>query len=103
MSKTSTQKLVSDLKGFMDDAEGLVTATATQTGDRVAEWRDRVGRAAAEIKPRLSSAEAFLESKAKETASRADTYVRANPWAVIGLAAGIALVVGVLAARRRDY
>ena len=100
MTTANTQKLVADLRVLMDDAEDLVKATAAQTGDKADEVRSRIQRVAAEIKPRLTRAEAALERKARASAASADDFVHERPWTVIGVAAGVALLAGILAARR---
>ena len=100
MATASTRKLVSELKSLMDDAEDLVKATATQTGDKVTDVRNRIQRAAADLKPRLAKAEAQLEDKARSTLECADGYVHESPWTIIGVAAGVAFLVGILAGRR---
>ena len=100
MTTTNTRKLVADLRVLMDDAEDLVKATAAQTGDKANEVRSRIQQAAAEIKPRLARAEAALERKARAAAASADDFVHERPWTVIGVAAGVALLAGILAARR---
>lgn len=100
MTTANTHKLVADLRVLMDDAEDLVKATAAQTGDKANEVRGRIQQAAAEIKPRLARAEALLEAKARSAAASADDFVHERPWTVIGIAAGIALLAGLLAARR---
>lgn len=100
MTTADTRKLVADLRVLMDDAEDLVKATAAQTGDKANEVRGRIQQAAAQIKPRLARAEAVLERKARAAAASADGYVHERPWTVIGVAAGVALLAGILAARR---
>ena len=100
MTTANTQKLFTDLNRLVDDAEDLVKATVAQTGDKVAEVRSRILQAASEIKPRLARAEALLEDKAKSAATHADGYVRTSPWTAVGIAAGVAFLVGVLAGRR---
>lgn len=100
MTTEATQKLVTDLKVLVDDAEDLVKATAAQTGDRIIEVRDRIQQAAADIKPRLARAEALLEEKASSAVACTDDYVRANPWTAVGTAAFAGVLLGILLGRR---
>ena len=100
MTQATTQKLVADLKVLLDDAEALARETAGQSGDKVAALRLRMQQAASDLKPRLAYAEAMLEERAKAAAGSADSYVRANPWSAMGIAAGAALLVGILVGRR---
>lgn len=100
MTNAATQKLVTDLKVLVDDAEDLVKATAAQTGDKIIEVRSRIQQAASDIKPRLARAEALLEEKAGSAVACADDYVRASPWTAVGTAAFVGMLVGILLGRR---
>jgi ElaB/YqjD/DUF883 family membrane-anchored ribosome-binding protein len=95
MRTESTEKLVTDFRVLIADAEELARATASQTGTKIADLRTRVEQSAAAIKPRLDRAQAAV----KETAGEADAYVRSSPWAAAGLAAGIGFIVGTLMRR----
>ena len=100
MPTANTQKLVTDLRVLVTDAEDLVKATAAQTGEKIAEVRTRIQQAASDIKPRLARAEAVLEEKATAAVTGADDYVHTNPWTAVGIAAGVGFLVGILACRR---
>ena len=94
-SAEATRKLVTDFRALVTDAEELTRATATQTGEKIVDLRTRVQQSVAAIKPRLEQAEELV----KDTATKADQYVHANPWATAGVAAGIGLIVGLMARR----
>ena len=96
----NTQKLTTDLRVLVTDAEELVKATAVQAGDKIAEIRGRIQQTASDTKPRLAQAEAVLEQKVATAAADADTYVRTSPWTAVGIAAGVGFLLGILAARR---
>jgi len=96
----ATQKLVTDFRVLVADAEDLVKATAAQTGDKIAEVRGRIQQSAANLKPRLAKAEVMLTEKAKTAAATTDEYVHAKPWSAVGVAVGVGLAIGVLISRR---
>jgi ElaB/YqjD/DUF883 family membrane-anchored ribosome-binding protein len=96
----ATQQLVTDLKILAADAEELVRATAAQTGDRIAEARGKIQQSVAELKPRLVQAQAVLTENARAAANSADAIVRDKPWAAVGVAAGVGLLLGLLIGRR---
>ena len=96
----TTEKLIADLRVVLADCEELLKATAAQGGEKIAEVRARLQQSMAEIRPRLARAEAALEEKARAAAKSTDDYVHDRPWTAVGIAAGIGLVVGILAARR---
>ena len=93
---TSRDRLVSDLKTLVADAEELLRATASQAGDKIAVARQKIEQSLIEGKKALADAEKNLVQKSKEAADVADDYVRENPWNAVGIAAGIGLLVGLL-------
>ena len=96
----ATQQLVTDLKILAADAEEFVKATAAQTGDRIAEVRGKIQQSVADLRPRLVQAQAALTENARATANSADAIVRDKPWAAVGVAAGLGLLLGLLIGRR---
>ncbi len=96
----SADKLVSDLKALIGDAEELLKATANQAGEQVAAVRRRIEESLKEGKQTLSDAEDILFEKTKDAAEAASDYVQKNPWSAVGIAAGVGLVLGLLI--RRD-
>jgi len=81
MDATTTEQLMAQLRAVAREAEELLQATADQTGARVEELRER--------------AKASLDA-----AREIDAQVRKNPWAAVAIAAGVALLVGLLLARK---
>jgi ElaB/YqjD/DUF883 family membrane-anchored ribosome-binding protein len=96
----TADKLVSDLKALIGDAEALLKATANQAGEQVAAVRRRIEESLKEGKETLADAEDILIEKTKDAAVAACDYVQNNPWSAVGIAAGIGLVLGLLI--RRD-
>jgi ElaB/YqjD/DUF883 family membrane-anchored ribosome-binding protein len=103
MSETthpSKDKLVSDLKVVVADAEELLKLTADQAGDKLHDVRGRIGERLAGAKVRIAEAEAALVEKTKQAAHATDDYVHAHPWQSVGVAAGVAFLLGLLVSRR---
>ena len=100
MEQVSREKLVGDLRTVMADAEELLKATASQTGERIAAIRAKAEESMKVAKARLLEQEAAALAKTKEAAKATDEYVRANPWMAVGIAALAGLILGILAARR---
>lgn len=96
----STDKLVSDLKVVVSDAEELLKLTAGQAGDKLADVRVRLTDRLAVAKDRIADAEAAVLEKTKKAAHATDDYVHAHPWESVGVAAGVAFLLGLLAGRR---
>jgi ElaB/YqjD/DUF883 family membrane-anchored ribosome-binding protein len=99
-SVASKEKLVSDLKVVVADAEELLRATAGAAGDKVGELRERIGVRLRDAKERLQDAEAALVDKTKAAARATDDFVHEQPWKAVGVAAALGLALGVLIGRR---
>jgi ElaB/YqjD/DUF883 family membrane-anchored ribosome-binding protein len=97
--ETSTEKLVNDLKTLIGDAEELLKATTNQAGEKIAVARQKIEQSLIEGKKALTDAEQVVVNKSKEAAEIADDYIRENPWAAVGIAAGVGLVFGLLMRR----
>ena len=94
------EKLVSDLKVVIADAEELLRATANQAGEKIAEIRVKAEENLRNAKLRLARAEEAMLERTKAAARATDDYVRANPWRAVGIAAGAGFIVGLLVGRR---
>ena len=95
----ATGKLVADLRILAADAEELMKVTASQTGERIAEARNKIQQSVAELKPRLAQAQASLAEDARSAARIGDAYVHEQPWTAIGIAAGVGILIGILIGR----
>ena len=96
----SQEQLVSDIKSVIADAEEVLSATADQAGEKVANLRARVQTRLHDAKVRLIEAEEVLVAKTKAAAQATDAYVHESPWTAIGIAAGDGLLVGLVIGRR---
>jgi ElaB/YqjD/DUF883 family membrane-anchored ribosome-binding protein len=95
-----SEKLVADLKAVVADAEEILRATASQTGDKVGELRSRIEARLASTRARLSEAERTLLEKGRAAARATDHFVHEEPWKSVGIAALVGLAMGVLIGRR---
>ena len=100
LSTATKQKLVSDMKVVVADAEEILRATAGVAGDKMGDLRERFGERLRDAKLRLADAEAALVDRTKAAARATDDYVHENPWRAVGVAAGIGLLLGVIIGRR---
>lgn len=99
-SVISQEKLVSDIKGVIADAEDMLSVTADQAGEKIATLRARAQERLSDARERLAEAEAVLVEKTKAAAQATDDYVHESPWTAIGIAAGVGVLVGLLVGRR---
>ncbi len=96
----SQEKLVTNIKGVISDAEDVLAATAGQAGEKIADLRARAQIRLSDAKERLADAEEVLVAKTRAAAQATDDYVHESPWTAIGIAAGVGVLVGLLAGRR---
>jgi ElaB/YqjD/DUF883 family membrane-anchored ribosome-binding protein len=93
---SSKDRIVSDLRVLVNDAEELLKATASQAGEKITVARQRIEQSLVEGKKALADAEKSVLKKSKECAEIADDYVRENPWSAVGVAAAVGLALGLL-------
>ena len=96
----SKDKLVNDLKSLMSDAEELLKLTAEQQGGKLDDLRARIGDRVAIARERLADAEAAIVDTGRKAVRVTDDYVHENPWQSVGVAAGVAVLLGLLVSRR---
>jgi ElaB/YqjD/DUF883 family membrane-anchored ribosome-binding protein len=100
LAPVTKDKLLTDLRVVVADAEELLRATAGQAGDKMAEVRSKLQDHLANAKVSLADAQAAMVERAKAVGHCTDEYVQDNPWRSVGIAAGIGFIVGLLIGRR---
>ena len=85
----STDKLMQDMRTVVVDAEELLKATASQTGERIEKARAR-----AEQSLRVA------RNQFADVGQTVNDQVHQHPWTAAGIAAGIGLLLGVIISRR---
>ncbi len=93
-------KLLTELRAVVADAEELLRATASDTSEGAAEMRGRLQARLHHAHERLAHLQDSLVSRAKEASEATDAFVHDNPWKSIGMVAGLGLLVGILIGRR---
>lgn len=96
----SSQKLMDDLSAVVADAEELLKATASQTGERISAVRARAEESVKVAKNSIAETQDELMDQAKVLAKEADVYMHENPWKAVGIAAAVGLLVGAIISRR---
>jgi ElaB/YqjD/DUF883 family membrane-anchored ribosome-binding protein len=99
-ASSSADRLMTDLRAVLEDAEALLSATAGQAGEKIQRARERATETVRVARERLSDAQDEVVKQAKHAAKETDHYVRENPWQAVGIAAGVAFIIGVLVSRR---
>lgn len=99
MNAPLTQKLRQDLQTVVADAEELLKATASQTGEQIARVRSRAEESIGAARARLAESGAAVGQNAREVANGVDDQVHRHPYATAGIAAGVGLLIGLLIGR----
>ena len=92
-------KALHDLGEAVREGEEMLNAATTETGEKGRALRAKLEDAVGKAKDLYNR----LEEKTVEAAKATDKTIRAHPYESIGIAFGVGLLIGVLAARsRRD-
>jgi ElaB/YqjD/DUF883 family membrane-anchored ribosome-binding protein len=83
------------------DVEDLIKKVANVDDAEIARIRAKVEETLAKAKSTATQGIAAVKGRAGEVTEATDVYVRENPWAAIGVAAAVGIVIGFIAAGRR--
>ena len=100
LTEAQRDKLVTDLKNVIHDAEELLKLSAGDLGSEAMAMQDRVRQRVLQAKDSLLKLQETAVERAKAVGRQTDDYVHDNPWTAIGIAAGVGLLAGVLISRR---
>ena len=100
MTSDHREKLMSDLRTVIADAEEVLRVTADQATAGASELRVRMQERLQQAKGRLHDLQDAAVARARAAGHAADDYVHEHPWKAIGAAAGIGMIVGLLIGRR---
>ena len=87
-------------RNLVADVEDLIKKVANVKDAEVAEIRAKVEDTLAKAKTSATQGIAAVRGQADEVTQATDNYVRENPWAAIGVAAAVGIVLGFIAGRR---
>ncbi|MGX4643551.1 DUF883 family protein [Massilia sp. SYSU DXS3249] len=94
------QNAGADMKLLVKDAQAMLTAAASLTGDKADELRTRGMELLDRAMGKASQYQGQAVVKSKELAQTADVYVKDNPWRTVAAAASVGLLVGILLGRK---
>ena len=95
-----TDDLRAELKTLADTLEEVLNSSADKSKEEMGKLRSKAESALKESRATLGETSAAIIRHPRETAARADDYVRENPWTGVGIGAAVGLVLGVLLSRR---
>jgi ElaB/YqjD/DUF883 family membrane-anchored ribosome-binding protein len=88
------------VNNFLSSVEDLTNALKDVDSPEIARVRTKVKLALVAARSAASDTASQIRTQAQQVGERTDTFVRDNPWQVIGIAALVGLAVGVLTSRR---
>jgi ElaB protein len=90
------------VNSFLENVEELTKALKDVEAPDIARLRAKVKIALLAARGAVTDTAVQLRGQAQQVGQRTDSFVRANPWQVVGIAALVGLAVGMFASRRRD-
>jgi len=100
MENVNKDKLVTDLRVVLADAEDLLRAAAASTGEKAAELRERAATSLKRASETLADMQDAVLEHGKAAVRVTDDFVHENPWRAVGIAAGAGFLLGLLVNRR---
>ncbi len=96
MTTTNNERLVSDVKTVLGDAESLLKQAADATGEEAVRLRERGMVLLRQATDKAHHLQEVVVEKSKAAARAADDYVHEHPWRAISASFGVGLLVGLL-------
>jgi len=96
----SRDKLITDVKTLMADADDIVKAMASATGEKATELGEKLRIKLRSAKEKMGDVQEVVADRAKAAARATDDFVHDNPWKAIGIAAGVGFLLGLLVNRK---
>lgn len=90
------------LNSFISNVEDLTLALKDLDTPELARVKAKVKISMAAAKSALADGAAQVRTQARQYSKTTDTYVRDNPWQIVGIAALVGIAVGIIASRRGD-
>lgn len=100
MERVTKERLAADVNAVLVDAEELLRQAAQATGDEAKELRGRAQAAILRAKDAMLEFEHRAMAQTKAAAHATDDWVHEHPWTALGIAAGLAFLVGLAVNRK---
>ena len=100
MQNGALAKLVTDFKVLIDDAEGLIKASATEAGSRIGGLRHRLEKRLEDRKSAGTTANKTWLETVEDAKMQTESYLREHAWAALLLAVGVGALLGMLVRRK---
>jgi ElaB/YqjD/DUF883 family membrane-anchored ribosome-binding protein len=91
-----------NINDFLDNVDDLTKAIKDVETPDIARVRAKVKMALGAAKSALADSATQVRGQASQLTKTTDSYVRDNPWQVVGIAAVVGVVLGVIMSRRSN-
>ncbi|AGZ34348.1 DUF883 domain-containing protein [Pseudomonas sp. SWI6] len=99
-AKNAQEILMADFQALVRDTEKLLADTANLAGDQADELREQIHERLTQARETLQLTQDSVRERGQAALGAAEQYVQEKPWHAIGIAAGVGLLIGLLANRR---
>jgi ElaB/YqjD/DUF883 family membrane-anchored ribosome-binding protein len=99
-TRAASDSIASHLQALADEAEALLKATARAGDEQVHTARARLADELHHLQERLADLEGRAATRIRATAHRTDEAAHAHPYAGMGAAAAVGLLLGFVLGRR---
>jgi ElaB/YqjD/DUF883 family membrane-anchored ribosome-binding protein len=100
MDRVTKERFAADVNAVLVDAEELLRQAAQATGEEAKVLRGRAQEAIGRAKDSLVHIEQRAVAQTKAVAHATDGWVHDHPWTAVGIAAGLAFLVGLAVNRK---
>jgi ElaB/YqjD/DUF883 family membrane-anchored ribosome-binding protein len=100
MEHVTKERLTADVNAVLQDAEELLRQAGHAGGEEAKELRARAQAAIRRAKDAMLEFEHRAVAQTKAAAHATDTWVHQHPWTALGIAAGVAFLVGLAVNRK---
>ena len=89
-------ELLNDFNKVVTETQGLLDSMSSSTTEKTAALRASLEKRLKVTKERLTEFQDAAIQRTTAAAKATDEYVHENPWTVIGAAAGVGIVIGLM-------
>lgn len=100
MEQVTKERFAADVNAVLLDAEELLRQAGQATGEEAKELRSRAQAAISRAKDAVMQLEQRAVAQTKAAAQATDHWVHEHPWTALGVAAGLAFLVGLAVNRK---
>lgn len=90
-----------EFHNFVADIEDLITKTTSLTGEDLQNAKEQLHERIAMARTYLDDVSQSLAERARKTATVTNRYVHDQPWAAVGIGAGVGVIIGFVLGSRK--